>query len=79
MRKEAHNSLKESSLGISSRPKLRAPEAAEYLGVSASYLNKTRVYGRGPTYIKLPGGTILYDPDDLDRWLAAFRRCSTSE
>ncbi len=79
MHKAAHSIMRDHSLGVSSRPKLRVPEAARYLGVSVSYLNKTRIYGNGPPFMKLPGGTILYDPADVDRWLAAYRCCSTSE
>ena len=59
------------------RPRLRTPEAATYLGVSASFLNRLRVIGGGPAYAKL-SSIVSYDPDDLDTWLAARRRTSTS-
>jgi len=64
--------------GNRKRPMLRRPDAAAYLGVSANYLAKLAVYGTGPAFIKL-GGTVVYDPDDIDHWIAARRVQSTSE
>ena len=52
--------------------------AAVYTGVSTSTLNKLRVYGGGPIYLKL-GARVAYDVSDLDDWLKAARRGSTSE
>ena len=60
------------------RPRVRTPAAAAYLGWSTSTLNKRRVYGDSPPYYKV-GGIVVYDLDDLDAWLAAHRRASTSE
>tara|TARA_R110000764_G_scaffold69361_1_gene143554 strand:+ start:22 stop:228 length:207 start_codon:yes stop_codon:yes gene_type:complete len=57
---------------------LTTPEAAERLGVSASYLNKARLTGDGPVYLKL-GHKVVYDPADLTDWLNARRRSSTSQ
>ena len=48
--------------------KLNSPEAAEYLGISASTLSKRRVDGGGPKYLKL-GRRVVYDTRDLDGWL----------
>ena len=56
----------------------RTPEAAAYIRLSASTLAKMRVRGDGPAYIKA-GRAVLYDRRDLDAWLAAHRRRSTSE
>ena len=56
---------------------MRTPEAAKYCGSTESTFNKLRLVGGGPAYIKL-GKTVVYDPDDLDAWLAAHRRKSTS-
>ena len=61
-----------------SRPKLRTREAAAYTGLAKSTLEKLRVSGNGAPYIRV-GRAVLYDPDDLDEWLAAHRRQSTSE
>jgi hypothetical protein len=62
---------------ISKRPKLRTEQAAEYTAVGNSTLEKLRLTGGGPTYIKV-GKVVVYDPDDLDSWLSAHRRLSTS-
>lgn len=53
-------------------------QAADRLGVSVSYLNKLRLSGRGPRFIKL-GSRVSYDPADLAAWLDAQKRSSTSE
>ena len=58
--------------------RLRTADAATYCGLSASTLNKMRVFGGGPKYLKL-GRTVRYDLADLDSWLATKRRASTSE
>ena len=60
------------------RKMLSAPEAAAYCGSSASTFAKLRLYGGGPLYVKL-GRRVVYDPADLDRWLASHRRASTSD
>jgi predicted DNA-binding transcriptional regulator AlpA len=57
---------------------LSAPEAAAYCGSTASTFAKLRLYGGGPHYVKL-GRRVVYDPADLDRWLALNRRSSTSD
>jgi excisionase family DNA binding protein len=58
---------------------LTPKEAAEHLRVSKSYLDKLRVYGGGPKFLRLGKRKILYRKSDLDRW--ATERCfgSTSE
>lgn len=48
-------------------------DAANYIGMSASWLNKTRMHGNGPAYIKM-GGSVKYLKSDLDSWMAANRR-----
>jgi hypothetical protein len=52
--------------------------AAAYCGVSPSYLNKLRVVGSGPTFIRL-GCRITDDSRDLDAWVNAGRRRSTAD
>ena len=52
--------------------------AAEYLGVSKSFLDKSRVFGNGPAYFKA-GAKVLYEVEDLDSWKAKRKRRSTSE
>jgi predicted DNA-binding transcriptional regulator AlpA len=57
---------------------LSTREAAEYCGLAASTLEKARVAGRGPAYLKTLS-KVAYLPADLDAWLEACRRRSTSE
>ena len=64
--------------GQSVRSMLRTPEAAAYCGSSASTLEKLRLKGGGPVYSKL-GRRVVYLVDDLDAWLVANRRDSTSD
>ena len=53
-------------------------EAAKYTKLSASTLAKRRVFGGGPKYLKL-GRRVVYSKRDLDDWLDAHRRTSTSD
>ena len=59
--------------------KLRAPEAARYIGLSASTLAKMRLRGDGPMYSKAGPRIVIYDKSDLDSWLDQRRRRSTSD
>ncbi|MDH2313985.1 helix-turn-helix transcriptional regulator [Methylobacterium brachiatum] len=53
-------------------------EAAQRLGVTAGHLEKLRVLGGGPTFLKL-GRSVRYEPADLQHWIATCRRRSTSQ
>jgi predicted DNA-binding transcriptional regulator AlpA len=57
---------------------LPVAEAAKYVSLSASTLNRLRVSGGGPRYAKL-AGKVLYDVADLDQWIEDSKRGSTSE
>jgi hypothetical protein len=46
---------------------IRTPQAAEYLGVSKSFLDKARIYGGGPRFMRF-GRAIVYSTDDLAEW-----------
>ena len=59
-------------------PRFTVGAAADYLGLSISTLNKLRVFGGGPVFLKL-GRRVAYDVADLDRWLDTKRRRSTSD
>ena len=59
-------------------PRLTVEPAAEYVGVSRSLLEKLRIAGGGPRFIKL-GRKVLYDTADLDRWCEASKRTSTAD
>lgn len=52
---------------------LTTKDAAARIGKSVSWLNKSRMRGDGPVYLK-NGGSVRYMPEDLDAWLAANRR-----
>jgi predicted DNA-binding transcriptional regulator AlpA len=64
---------------LNSYRKLRAPDAASYLSLSQSTLAKMRLRGDGPPYAKAGRRVVLYDVRDLDAWLDARRRTSTSD
>lgn len=55
---------------------IRVREAATYVGLSKSTLDKLRCFGGGPAYMKL-GNSIIYSTDDLDAWMASKRRETT--
>lgn len=57
---------------------LMPPEAARFLKVSLSWLAKARLYGTGPIYRKV-GRSVRYLRSDLERFLAAAVRTSTSQ
>ena len=57
--------------------KLTVREAADHLRVSKSTLDKLRVSGGGPAYMKL-GARVIYDVADLEAWAARGRRSNTS-
>jgi hypothetical protein len=65
---------------ITVRPqrKLDTRAAATYSGLARSTLEKLRVFGGGPSYIKI-GRRVLYDVTDVERWLVDHRRRSTSD
>jgi hypothetical protein len=52
--------------------------AAEILDVSKSYLNKLRMVGAGPPYVKL-GASVRYLLPELLPWALARKRTSTSD
>ena len=57
----------------------RTPEAAEYLGLSVSTLEKKRLDGTGPEFVRLGIRAVGYDVAALDRWIDLRRRRSTSD
>ncbi|RUW69278.1 MULTISPECIES: helix-turn-helix domain-containing protein [unclassified Mesorhizobium] len=54
---------------------VRVRQAAEYVGLSKSNLDKMRCWGTGPAYVKL-GNSVIYRTEDLDAWLVANRRAA---
>ncbi len=59
-------------------PPLTTPQAAEYLNLMPSTLEIWRVTGRGPIFCRLGSRAIRYRQDDLDEFIDAGRRDSTS-
>ncbi len=57
---------------------LRVRQAADYVGLSKSALDKFRCYGGGPVYVKL-GASVIYSSDDLDAWIAKNRRAPAND
>jgi len=55
----------------------RTKETAAYIGLSESFLNKSRLTGDGPPHISI-GSAVIYDLDAVDEWLAARVRRSTT-
>ncbi|KDE90589.1 hypothetical protein DF40_022480 [Stenotrophomonas maltophilia M30] len=50
--------------------RLRVSDAAKYLGLGVSTLDKMRTEGRGPRYLKV-GNRVFYREADLDAYLEA--------
>ena len=57
---------------------IRVRDAAAYVGLSKSFLDKARCYGGGPIYIKL-GATVIYNTEDLDAWVSANRHVPVND
>ena len=71
-----------SPLALSPKPRgrvLRTPAAAEYLGLGRSTLEKFRLTGEGPKFVRIGVRAVGYLVEDLDDWLRARARRSTSE
>lgn len=58
---------------------LTTKQAAEYLGVSRSWLEKLRVFGGGPAFYRVSSRRVLYQRAGLDAWVARHRMNSTSD
>ncbi len=58
---------------------LRTKQAARFLGVSPTFLEKARVYGGGPPFVRLGTRAVGYRAEDLEQWLEQRVRRSTSE
>ncbi len=58
---------------------MKTEEAGRYLGLSSSLLNKLRLTGGGPVFVRLAGRAIRYRRPDLDEWVQASVMASTSQ
>ena len=55
---------------------LKEREAANYIGMSRSFLAQGRMKGKGPIFCKV-GRSIRYRLEDLDAWIQESRRINT--
>ena len=53
-------------------------ETSAYVRHAVQTLAKWRVYGKGPRWVKM-GRSVFYDRSELDLWIDANTRRSTSE
>lgn len=63
--------------GIS--PALTTAQAAACVGLAESTLEKMRVYGGGPRFVRYSRKAVRYLLSDLESWMAAKTVGSTSE
>lgn len=54
-------------------------EAARILGVSARTLERWRMEGQGPAFMKIGTYRVTYDIEELETFKRAARRTSTSD
>ena len=66
------------ALQMDSTSLLTPREAADYRKASPSTLAKERCTGFGPPFVKM-GRSVRYRRSDLDNWIAANIRKSTSD
>ena len=60
-------------------PLLTEPEAAAYLKLTPRALQAWRYQGRGPQFVKISARAVRYRPEDLEGWIQARLRTSTSD
>lgn len=57
---------------------LNTEDAARQTGLAVSTLEKLRLTGNGPRFVKL-GRAVRYRPEDIESWIASRIVSSTSE
>jgi len=62
---------------VNTRLVMNVQQAANYLGLAVSTLNKWRCYGDGPLFIKM-GRSVRYRVKDLNDYVEGRRAESTS-
>jgi predicted DNA-binding transcriptional regulator AlpA len=62
-----------------SRALVSTKEAAVRIGLAASTLEKMRVRGDGPPYVRLTPRRVAYAVDTLDTWVRSREFTSTSQ
>ncbi|MBP8232996.1 MAG: helix-turn-helix domain-containing protein [Rhizorhabdus sp.] len=58
---------------------VRTADAAKYLGIGQSTLERKRIDGTGPKFRQLGAKIIVYALADLDEWASQSVMSSTSE
>jgi predicted DNA-binding transcriptional regulator AlpA len=58
---------------------LQTPDAAARIGLAPGTLDKMRVRGDGPSFLRLSPRRVVYDVAKLDAWARAREHTSTSE
>jgi predicted DNA-binding transcriptional regulator AlpA len=58
---------------------VRTRAAASHVCLAKSTLEKMRIYGGGPRFIRIGARAVAYDVRDLDAWLESRKASSTSE
>ncbi|WP_260600437.1 helix-turn-helix transcriptional regulator [Sphingomonas endolithica] len=58
---------------------LNTEQASRYTGLATATLEKLRCTGGGPPFVSYSRRAIRYRLADLDAWMTARTRCSTSE
>lgn len=58
---------------------LSTKEVSELTGLAVSTLEKRRLAGEKPRFIKLGQRRVGYDPADIKAWIEEQRRSSTSD
>lgn len=66
------------SLNSTQSPIMTVGQAASYLGLAVSTLNKWRCHGGGPVFIKM-GRAVRYRAEDLDAFMDGRRASSTTD
>lgn len=54
-------------------------QLSDLLRVSTNYLNKLRMTGRGPKYVKIGYRSVLYPAPEVERYVSSLLQSSTSE
>jgi predicted DNA-binding transcriptional regulator AlpA len=76
--RQASTNLHGWSLSMTVEALLTEAQVSEILGRGVPTLQKDRVAGTGPQFIKM-GRLVLYRPSDVQAWLAERVRRSTSD
>ena len=67
-------------MSLTNRENMSVTEAADYLRLSKSTLDRLRQTGEGPAYVQFQARSrVIYRRKDLDEWLAHRVLTSTSQ